>query len=287
VFSNSEQDLKDFINDYMMGKTLSHSQDFMDFKDDLNPKANINVYIQMPKLYAIMQQNATAKGKNTLAEKENLILSFSRIGFQMIAKDDVFKTLLIIDHDEKAKEKEKSDEIAHQVDESIHNRYFEDLQFKVFFADSVQVPDGMFRQFWNDGKTIKIEGKVANNLPVDVWRTYYESGYLESVVHYDEGDVDGEIFFYFDSPNEIKKVETNYTDNLLEGAYTEYWKNGAQKAQLEYENGKLHGKAKYFFSSGKLKVEGKFKKGERKGKWYFYNQKGDVINKKRYSGFLF
>jgi antitoxin component YwqK of YwqJK toxin-antitoxin module len=287
VFSNSEQDLKDFVNDYIMGKTLSHNQDFMDFKDDLSPKANINVYIQMPKLYAIMQQNATVKGKQTLLEKENLLLSFSRIGYQMIAKDDVFKTLLVIDHDEKAKEKEKSDEIAHQVDKSIHNRYFEDLQFKVFFPDSVQVPNGIFRQFWNDGKTIKIEGKVTNNLPVDIWRTYYKSGNLESVVHYKDGDVDGEIFFYFDNANEIKKVETSYENNLLEGKYTEYWKNGAQKSQLEYEHGKLHGKAKYFFSSGKIKIEGKYKKGERKGKWYFYDQNGKVINKKRYSGFLF
>jgi len=287
VFSNSEKVLKHFIDDYITGKTLSHDADYMDFRDDLNSKANIQMYIQMPKMYRILQKSMTAEGRKTLEEKKDLMLSFSRIGFQLIAKDDIFKTYVLIDHDEKALEKEKAEEMEKKIDKSIHNAYFEDLQFKVFFPDTLQVADGKYRKFYDDGKTIKVEGKVSDNLPVGIWRTYYPSGRLESVAHYDDGEVDGEMFYYFDKKPETKMVETHYDGDLLDGSYTEYWNTGAQKASLEYKNGKLHGEVFYYYPSGKLKVKGHYRNGKKKGKWLFYDQKGAVVKKKRYSVLIF
>jgi len=284
VFSNSENVLKEFIDDYITGKTLSHDEAYMDFKDEFNAKSNVQMYIQMPKMFAILQQSLTAEGKKSLNEKKDLLLSFSRIGLQMTGKDDIFKTIIIIDHDEQAIEKEKADEEVRKIDKSIHNDFFEDLQFKIFFPDTLQVSDGMYRRYYADGKTIKTEGKVKDNLPQGIWRTYYESGNLQSVVNYDNGNVDGEMFYYFDKKPETKMVEANYEDDLLDGEYLEYWQNAAQKAKLHYKNAKLHGEALYFFPSGKLKIKGKYKNGKKKGKWLFYNEKGDVINKKRYSG---
>jgi len=287
VFSNSERVLKSFIDDYITGKTLSHDEAYMDFKDEFNAKSNFQIYVQMPKLFAILQQSLTSQGKKALNEKKDLLLSFSRIGLQMTAKDDIFKTIIVVDHDEKAIEKEKANAEMRKIDKAVHTDFFEDLQFKISFPDSVQVADGRYRRYYADGKTLKTEGKVKDNLPVGIWRTYYESGNLQSVVNYDEGDVDGDMFYYFDKKPETKMLETHYDDNLLNGDYLEYWQNGAQKAKLHYKDGKLHGEARYFFPSGKLKIKGKFKNGEKKGKWLFYNEKGEVINKKRYSGFIF
>jgi antitoxin component YwqK of YwqJK toxin-antitoxin module len=48
----------------------------------------------------------------------------------------------------------------------------------------------------------------------------------------------------------------------------------------------LSGEALYFYPTGKIKIKGKYKKGTKKGKWLFYDKKGQVIRKKRYSGFL-
>ena len=287
VFSNSEKVLKQFIDDYITGKTLSHDADFMDFRDELNAKANMYMYIHMPKLYDILKQSLTVAGRTALDEKKNLLLSFSRIGFQMISKDDIFSTLVVIDHDEKALEKEKAEMMERKIDKNVHTDFFEDLQFKVFFLDSIQVADGMYRQYFEDGKTIKIEGKVQDNLPEGVWRTYYPSGNLQSVVYYDDGEVTGDLFYYYDKKPETKMVETRYEDNLLAGEYMEYWENGAQKAKLSYKDGKKHGDAYYYFPSGKIKIKGKYKGGEKRGKWIFYNEKGAVTGKKRYSGLFF
>jgi len=287
VFSNSENSLKKFINDYVMGKTLSHDADFIDFKDQMNDKANVNIYIQMPKLYKMLYKDATNSAKKILDNKKNLFLSFNRIGFQLIAKDDIFKTNIVIDHDEDARKKEDAEELENKIDENIHNQYFEDLQFKVHFSDSLEVENGVYRKYYEGSKVIKIEGQVKNNQPHRIWRTYYSSGNLESVVNYDKGAVNGEIFFYYDEKRNIKRIEASYDNNLLDGIYMEYWKNGAQKAKLSYEDGKLYGKAEYFYPSGKLKTKGKYKKGEKRGKWTFYDENGKVIGKKRYSGLFF
>lgn len=287
VFSNSEQVLKNFIEDYITGNTLSHNKDFMDFKDNLNNKSNVMIYLQMPKLYHIMQQSLTATGRKTLNEKKDLLLSFSRIGLQLVSKDEYFQTLLVIDHDEKALLKDQTEQLAKKIDKSVHNAYFEELQFKISFPDSLQIADGKYKQFYEDGTTLKVEGQIKDNLPYGIWRTYYSSGNLQSVANYDEGVVTGEFYKYFDTKPRRLMVQANYDDDLLEGEYLEYWQNGAIKAKLHYKNGKLHGEAMYYFPTGQLKIRGKYRNGEKKGKWLFYNQKGEVVGKKRYSGFLF
>jgi len=287
VFSNGEKALKDFIDDYITGKTLSHDADFNDFKDDLHNKANVYLYVQMPKLYNLLVKSLTPETKQSLQERKDLILSFSRIGLQMTTKEDLFKTLLVIDHDEKALAKEKANQMAQQVDQSIHNTYFEDLEFRIYFPDSIPVTDGKYRRYYKDGRTVAAEGLVKDNLPQGIWRTYYPSGNLESVVNYENGDVTGDLFYYFDKKPEQLMVETFYKNNLIDGLYLEYWPNGAQKAKLQYKDGLLNGDAFYYFQTGKLKIKGKFKKGKKKGKWTFYDEKGNVIAKKRYSGLLF
>ncbi len=288
VFSNSEKVLKSFIDDYITGNTLSHNDDFMDFKDELNNKSNVLFYLHMPKLYDIMQKSLSQTGRKSLDEKKDLLLSFSRIGMQLVSKSEHYETTIVIDHDEKALQKELAAQMAKKVDKSIHNRFVEDLQFKIFFPDSLQIADGKYKQFHADGTTLKVEGQVKDNLPYGIWRTYYESGNLQSVANYDDGEVDGDFYYYFDKkPKKVLMIQANFDDDLLDGEYVEYWENGAIKAKLHYDDGKLHGEALYYFSTGQIKTKGKFRKGGKKGKWLFYNKKGDVIGKKRYSGVLF
>ncbi len=287
VFSNSEQVLKNFIDDYITGNTLSHNEDFVDFKDELNNKSNVLIYLHMPKLYDIMQKSLTETGKKSLDEKKDLLLSFSSIGLQLVSKGEYYQTMLVIDHDEKALQKELAAQMAKKVDKSIHNRFVEDLQFKIFFPDSLQIADGKYKQFYPDGTTLKVEGQVKDNLPYGIWRTYYESGNLQSVTNYDDGEVDGDFYYYFDKKPRKLMIQAHFDHDLLDGEYSEYWENGAIKAKLNYKDGKLHGEALYYFPTGQIKTKGKYRNGEKKGKWLFYNKKGEVIGKKRYSGFLF
>jgi len=281
VFSNSEEELKNFIDDYIMGNTLSHDDDFMDFKKNWNEKSHILIYLHMPKLYALVQKMLTGEGRKSWEEKKDFLLSMHRMMLQFTGNGEWFDTKMIVDHNPEARAREEAEALAYQIDENVHNRYYEDLQFKIFFPDTADVKDGPYKVYYENGK-IKIEGSVKKGQPHGFWRTYYPSGNLQSVVFYDNGEVHGDAFFYYDSRPPVKMAEMHFDHDLLDGLYREYYRNGAIKAEIEYKNGKPHGKARYYYPSGKLKAEGKFKKGKKKGKWIFYDQTGKIIRKEKY-----
>ncbi len=285
VFSNSEQSLKDFIDDYVMGNTLSHDEYFMNFASRWNEKAHFHLYLNMPKFYPVMQQMLTDEGLKSLKEKEDFLLSFHRIVFQLTGRSDYFDTRVLIDHNPEARKQEEAERLAYQIDETVHHKYYEDLQFKFFFPDTVEVPEGKYIEHYSDGK-IKVEGKIRHHKPVGFWRTFYPSGNLESVVFYEDGEINGDAFFYYDSKPAVKKAEMKFEKDQLTGVYREYYRNGALKAELRYKKGLLHGEAKYFYPTGQLKAAGKFKKGEKKGKWLYYDKQGQVIKKEKYSGWF-
>ena len=103
-------------------------------------------------------------------------------------------------------------------------------------------------------------------------------------MNYKDGKVDGEAFFFYDDAKETKMVELTYDEDLINGVYLEFHENGAQKVTLNYEDGILDGEAEFYYKTGRTKIKGKYKKGRKKGKWYFYDAKGKLINKERVKG---
>jgi len=281
VFSNSQDALKEIIDDYLKGHILSHKEKFMDFKAEFEQKSNISIFIQMPKLYTNLYTFSNNETKNSVKDNKNLILSFNRIGFQLISRGDLFETNFIADHDPDAAYKAELEKFEKQASESLNKEQFDSLTFKIILEDSILQNDRPYRAYYDDEKTIKFEGRIINNMVNDLWRSYYRNGNLKNSVNYKDGKVEGVAFFYFDDKNEIKLAEINYQEDLINGLYLEFYKNGAQKAKIQYEEGKLNGDAEFYYKTGSIKIKGKYKNNNKKGKWIFYNKKGEVINKER------
>lgn len=281
VFSNSKEALMQMIDDYLKGHTLSHSKEFMDFKSDFEVKSNITMFIQMPKLYSNLYKFSNTETKKTIKENKDLILSFNRVGFQLISSGDMFKTKFISDHNEEAGLMDELEKLEKKASEELMSDDFDSLRFKINFPDTMQLPDGPYRTFYWDGKSIKNEGKISDGVPDGLWRTYYKSGNLKSSVNYDDGQVDGVAFFFFNDGKETKKAEMTFNEDVIEGIYQEFYENGAQKALLNYDEGKLHGDAEFFYKTGRIKIKGKYKNNQKRGKWLYYDANGKVINKKR------
>ncbi len=277
VFSNSETALKLFIDDYVKGHTLSHNEKFMDFKSEFSSKATFSMFIQTPKLYANLLRDASSA--SALKEKEQVILSFNRIGFQLKGANDLFETQLIIDHDSNAPKEKQMNDLLLLADDAINRNYFEYVQFKTILADTVSV--NQYTKHYDSGQ-LALEGTVVDGKPDGLWRAYYPSGNTKYAIHYDAGKVDGEANFYYDTTTGNTKVTTNYDNDFIAGSYTEYYKNGNKKVSFEYDNGILHGDAKYYYISGQLKLEGEYKKGVQKGKWIYYDANGNREKKVRY-----
>ncbi len=281
VMSNSEETLKEIIDEYIKGHTLSHNEKFMDFKDEFDAKSNVSIFLQMPKMYTNLYLFSNNDTKKSIKENKDLILSFNQIGFQLVAEGDLFKTLFIAGHDPDAALDDELEKFEKKTSDALKLEYFDSLRFKITLADSILANDGAYRKEYQNSLSTRIEGKITDNQLNGLWRTYYPSGNLESSVNYENGKVNGEAFFFYDDSKETKMVELTYEDDVINGLYLEFHENGAQKVSLNYEEGILNGEAEFYYKTGRTKIKGKYKKGRKKGKWYFYDAKGKLINKER------
>jgi len=282
VFSNSIAMLQKIIDDYIAGKTLMHKSDFMDFKDQFEASANIQVFLDMPKVYNNMLQFADTTTKVDIANNKDLILSFYRIGFQMTSEDGMFKNRLVANYDEKALLADEEDKLENNATEESVVDEVESMAFKPVI-DATQLPDkGLVRINFPNTEKPKFECNILNKMLNGLVRGYYESGNLKSAVNYKDGKVDGIAYFYYDKPDS-KSSEAVFVEDLLSGIYREFYDNGARKAQITYEDGKKHGDAEYYYPTGNLKIEAEFKKGLKNGKWKYFGEDGQVLNKERWN----
>jgi len=281
VFSNSPSALMDIIDDYQKGKTLEKNDAFMKFKDNFDSKSNVTVFVRMPELYSHLYLYSNAEKRKGVHDNKELILSFSKVGFQLVSDGKLLKTTLIVEHDEDAlynQELEKFENAA----EDLYFSEFDSLKFKPSFTSAQLAKDGPL-QIKNDSGTIVYDGIVNDGRIDGLLRSYYESGYLKSSVNYNNGKVMGKAVFYYDAPGKKVKAEMVFEkDEQIKGEYTEYYQNGEKKAVLEFDDNKPNGDATFYYDSGILKIEGSYKDGVKNGKWKNYTEDGNLFDKAKW-----
>jgi len=281
VFSNSEIALKKIVDDYLRGHTISHQKEFMEFKDLFDNKANVSLFVQMPKMYPTIYKFSSDETKKSINENKDIVLSFNRFGFQLVSSDDKFITKLVSDHNVDAGFEDALEKFEKNASDELMTEEFDSLRFKIVLPDSVSKSDRAYKAFFADNSTIWYEGKIVNGVPGGLWRTYYENGNLKSSVTYKDGKVDGIAFFFYNNAGENKQAEVIFREDVIDGIYQEFYENGAQKATLNYSNGKLDGDAEFYYQSGRIKMRGKYKNNDKKGKWLHYSESGEIVDKEK------
>lgn len=282
VFSNSKSALQEMIDDYTMGKTLSHSEDFIDLKDEFANKSNVFMYIQMPKMYTSLHYFADKDTKKDIEENKELILSFARIGFQLQSEsNELFANTLIADHDESALYEDQLEKIEKTSYEDLFYLEMDSLGFKLEPNKSELVNNGSYVVYYPDS-TLKFEGMIDNGKLNGLGRSYYPDANIASTVNYVNGKLDGEAYFYFDDSKQTKRAEMLFSEDILIETYREFYSNGARKALLNYEEGKLNGDVEFYYESGVIKIKGKYKNGVKHGKWEFFTETGELLSKERW-----
>ena len=271
------------LDDYTKGYILKKDEKFMSFKDNFKNKCNATIFVRMPKMYTLLYYYSNAENKKAIKKNKELILSFSKIGFQMIADGKVFKTNLISDFDEDALANEEIEEFEASARE-ISTEQIEKLEFRKAI-DELDLPEdssGIIKIYQEEQDSIlKMEGSIINGLPDGLWRLYYESGNIQSAINFKEGAVNGLALFYYDDDEQSIKVKARFEINKLEDVYREYYRNGVRRAQIPYKDGKAHGTAEYYYGNGNLKIQGKYRRGEKKGKWRYYTEDGELFDKEK------
>ncbi len=282
VMSNSKDILKSIIDDYIEGRTLSHSQKFTDFKDNFANKSNFSIFIQMPKVYTLLYHYTAKEDLASLLSYKELILSFAQIGFQLTSQENMFKTTFIAQHDAEASIDDKLETIESKASTDLSNAEIEDLSFKITLSEDTLKNNGAIKVFYPGTTDLWYEGTIKNNLMNGIWRTYYESGNLQNAVNYKEGKVEGTCYFYYDGTEGTTQSEATFENELITEKYKEFYDNGAQKALISYKEGQPHGDAEFYYKTGKLKIEAKYKNGTKDGKWKYYDENGKIIDKEKW-----
>ena len=280
IFSNSPSALMDIIDDYVKGNTLAKNKAFMDFSDQFDSKANVTAFIQMPKLYSHLFYYANAAKKEGIHNNKDLIISFERIGFQLVSDGKYFKTTLIAQHNPDAFKDATLEDFEKDADQT-YNKEIELLVFKPQLPPAMLVNDGSFKFAATDSSST-YEGRISNNYIEGLVREYYKDGKIKSSVNYKEGIASGSAIFYYDNEKSTVKAKVNFDKDKIIDKYLEFYQNNERKAMIEYDDGLPHGDCEYYYDSGVLKIEGEFKKGVKNGKWKHYSEAGNLIDKEKY-----
>ncbi len=281
VFSNSPSCLMDFIDDYTMGKTLSHNKEFTDFLDKFETKSNISVFVQMPKIYSHLYYYSKADKRKGIHDNKETILSFTRVGFQLISDNKMFKTKLVADFDESAAFNSDLENIESAAEE-LYLSTIDSGGFKVDLANAKVPKAGAAKIYYEDSTTIKAEGRVVDGKPDGLWRSYFEDGKIMSAITYKDGMANGIAMFYFDDDKQTTRVELTFEDDKIVGTYREFYENGNRKAMLIFKDGIKDGDAEFYYDSGVIKIEGQYKDDMKQGKWKHYTETGELINKEKW-----
>lgn len=214
-----------------------------------------------------------------------MVLSFARIGFQLISDEKMFKTKLIAMHDPDALMYEELEKMENSADQLFLSE-LDSLRFKPSLPESWTAKEGLVQYYFRDSvskdSVLLYEGILVDGKPDGLWRSFYKSGNIYSAIVYKDGFADGNAMIYYDNRESINRIEMNFEEDALEGEYKEFYENGTLKAMLNFREGKIHGDVEYYYDSGKIKIKGQYKEGMKKGKWDYFTETGELINKENW-----
>ena len=150
------------------------------------------------------------------------------------------------------------------------------IKARLIHLDSVKVNATLF--FKNGNK--KAEGIYRNQQRDSLWTFYDKKGKIVSKKDYKDGKLEGETEHYYDSGQLLKK--TNYENGKKQGKEIFYYRDNTKEKTQNYQQGVLEGDFMVFYPDGDTMTKGAYKKELRHGTWKYFNEKGKVIELRRY-----
>jgi antitoxin component YwqK of YwqJK toxin-antitoxin module len=86
-------------------------------------------------------------------------------------------------------------------------------------------------------------------------------------------------------PHNRKLLET-YSNKVLDGSVSLFYKNGQPEWRNTYYKGILHGLSTKWDISGKKIMEGYYNNGDSSGVWFWWNTSGELIGEKSFDNIL-
>jgi antitoxin component YwqK of YwqJK toxin-antitoxin module len=254
--------------------------------ENLEYNCQLTSYINMQNLYEHLYIFGNNVEKQELKTYRKIIQNIGKVGFQLKPEGNLMKTTLLT-HSLQSPDKDYDIDINRNSAEELIIKEFQDLSFKVNLGEEFANYNGKIDHYLTHPVNVKDsvlvhEGELNNGNLNGIWRSYYLSNNIKSVVNYMDNRANGTAIFYYDTPNHIIKAEIDFSDDTIDGSYKEYYFNGNIKAKIDFKNGVRWGDAYYYFKNGQIKIEGQFKKGKQVGKWKHYSKSGELLKKENW-----
>ncbi|MEO1051616.1 MAG: DUF3352 domain-containing protein [Bacteroidota bacterium] len=240
VFSNHPQTLKNIINDYEEGNTLSKSEDFKDFGDDLSSESSAFVYVNNSILFESLRPLVTTSNWRDISENKDFITCFTKIGIQMKPDGDLFRSdmfIQFIDPNEKIEE-------AEMIAEALPNEALKPLSFFETIAinkDSSQIDNSDPIEFGVEEEVDylalldELDEIVIDDLTAKTYRQSYDSGQLKYEIELKGGLKDGSFRAYYE--NGKTQYRGKYKNDLKHGVWRIYDEEGDLLKRLKFDYG--------------------------------------------------
>lgn len=185
VFSNHPNTLKYVITAFEEKKTLDRSVHYQEFKKNFTNESNVFVYMNTPLFYPALLAMTQGNAKNDIRQNKAFITAFSQLGFQLIPKDGLFKTLMAVqylDPEEQAYSEEfMSPQLqAEKTDPEENIPIITQTALDPFDVPDIRLTDLNASEYVlkHPNGELKLEVELKDGLKDGRYRSYYPDGQL-------------------------------------------------------------------------------------------------------------
>jgi antitoxin component YwqK of YwqJK toxin-antitoxin module len=129
------------------------------------------------------------------------------------------------------------------------------------------------------------EGKFIDSKKTGIWKEYYPSSSIKSIITYENNRPSGYAKMYHD--NGKIKEEGLWKNNRWVGDYKLYYENGQVQQAFKFNaNGKREGEQTYYYENGQVMIAGSWEEGKEAGVVKEYYENGDLKSEKTFNNGL-
>lgn len=142
----------------------------------------------------------------------------------------------------------------------------------------------LHRAGYTDNQVVE-EGKFIDSKKTGIWKEYYPSTNIKSIITYENNRPSGYAKMYHD--NGKIKEEGLWKNNRWVGDYKLYYENGQVQQAFKFNvNGKREGAQTYYYENGQVMIEGNWAEGKEAGVVKEFYENGDPKSEKVFNNGL-
>ncbi len=139
----------------------------------------------------------------------------------------------------------------------------------------------LHREGYRDDQKVE-EGRFLDSKKWGLWKEYYPSDNIKSIITYENNRPSGYAKMYHD--NGKIKEEGTWKNSRWIGDYKLYYENGQVQQAFKFnQSGKREGEQTYFYNNGQVMIVGNWTEGKEAGVLKEYYENGDIKSEKNFN----